>query len=236
LLRLRDRILRLIFTGLLFALLLCSYSAYISIQSQHALRRIPAKLARGSQNVRLTRVNSRRGEPGDNNAKAATPGMPAPAAPVVTPADSQSLASRGLAVPVLGAGERDIKDTFNEARGTNRHEATDIIAPRGATVVAVGDGIVKKLFTSRLGGLTIYEFDPSGTYCYYYAHLDRYAAGVKEGLSVQRGDRIGYVGTTGDAVTPHLHFAIFKLGPDKRWWQGTAIDPYSILIASLSRK
>lgn len=229
---LRDSILLRVCMGLLFALL-CSYLVYFSMHSQHALRRIPA---RKSQYVRLTRVGSRRGELGDNTAKAAVPRMSGPAASVVTPADYQSLASRGLAFPVPGAGAKDIKDTFDEARGRNRHEATDINAPRGSTVVAVEDGIVKKLFTSRLGGLTIYQFDPSGNYCYYYAHLDRYAAGVKEGLSVKRGDKIGYVGTTGDAVTAHLHFAIFKLGPDKRWWQGTAINPYRILVASLGRK
>jgi murein DD-endopeptidase MepM/ murein hydrolase activator NlpD len=66
---------------------------------------------------------------------------------------------------------------------------------------------------------------------YYYAHLEKYALGLEEGDDVKRGDIIGYVGTTGNAPrnTPHLHFAIFKMTPDKRWWQGTAIDPYSVL-------
>jgi murein DD-endopeptidase MepM/ murein hydrolase activator NlpD len=80
--------------------------------------------------------------------------------------------------------------------------------------------------------LTIYEFDRQGVYCYYYAHLDHYAEGLKEGMPVKRGDVIGYVGTTGNAPpqTPHLHFAIFRLGPEKHWWQGTPIDPHSLLI------
>jgi murein DD-endopeptidase MepM/ murein hydrolase activator NlpD len=88
---------------------------------------------------------------------------------------------------------------------------------------------VEKLFTSKRGGLTIYLFDPAGVYCYYYAHLDHYAD-IGEGQHVRRGQVIGYVGTTGNAPpnTPHLHFAVFKLGPEKRWWQGTPLDPFLI--------
>jgi murein DD-endopeptidase MepM/ murein hydrolase activator NlpD len=84
---------------------------------------------------------------------------------------------------------------------------------------------------SWAGGITIYQFDPTESYVYYYAHLERYADDVREGRNVRRGDVIGYVGTTGNAPrdTPHLHFAIFKMGEDKKWWQGTAIDPYSVL-------
>ena len=70
-------------------------------------------------------------------------------------------------------------------------------------------------------------------YCYYYSHLvERYAEGLHEGMPVRQGEAIGYVGTSGNAPpnTPHLHFAIFKLGPEKHWWQGTAINPYSFLI------
>jgi peptidoglycan LD-endopeptidase LytH len=99
-------------------------------------------------------------------------------------------------------------------------------------VIAVDDGKVKKLFLSVRGGLTVYQFDTAETYCYYYAHLDRYAEDLREGQFLKRGDRIGYVGTTGDAAadSPHLHFAIFKLGPEKHWWQGAPINPYPILI------
>jgi murein DD-endopeptidase MepM/ murein hydrolase activator NlpD len=85
-----------------------------------------------------------------------------------------------------------------------------------------------KLFYSVPGGRTIYQFDPEQQFAYYYAHLDGYAEGVKEGMAVKRGDVLGYVGSTGNAnaAAPHLHFAIFRLGPERRWWQGTAIDPY----------
>ena len=104
-------------------------------------------------------------------------------------------------------------------------------------MLALGDGVIKKLFNSRDGGLTIYQFDPDETYCYYYAHLDHYAADLTEGMFVRRGQVIGYVGTTGNAPanTPHLHLAIFKLGPDKRWWRGTPVNPYPVLVSILKK-
>lgn len=159
----------------------------------------------------------------------------APSAPLptVTQADVQILNSRSLVMPIAGLQRANIQDTFNDMRGTDRrHEATDILMPRGTPVVAMDEGNVAKLFNSKPGGLTVYQFDNQGTYCYYYAHLDRYAEGLKEGMLLRKGDKIGYVGTTGNAdpKTPHLHFAIFKLGPEKHYWQGTPIDPYPVLM------
>jgi murein DD-endopeptidase MepM/ murein hydrolase activator NlpD len=112
------------------------------------------------------------------------------------------------------------------------------MAPRGTPVLAIGDGTVTKLFYSRSGGNTVYEFDPLQTYCYYYAHLDRYASGTREGMSVHKGDVLGYVGSTGDASpdAPHLHLAIFRLGPEKHWWEGTAINPYPLLMKILDEQ
>jgi murein DD-endopeptidase MepM/ murein hydrolase activator NlpD len=130
-------------------------------------------------------------------------------------------------------------DTFNDARGGGErtHEATDIMAPRGTPVHAVDNGLIKKLFVSDQGGNTIYQFDTPETYTFYYAHLDRYADGLKEGMLVKRGDVIGYVGSTGNAApdAPHLHFAIFELGPEKNWWQGKPVNPYPILVSRLKR-
>ena len=105
------------------------------------------------------------------------------------------------------------------------------MAPRGTPVLAVAEGNVVKLFNSKRGGLTVYQFDNSATWCYYYAHLDRYAPSLKEGTLLRKGDVLGYVGSTGDASpnAPHLHFAVFQLGPEKHWWQGTAIDPLPLL-------
>jgi murein DD-endopeptidase MepM/ murein hydrolase activator NlpD len=134
-------------------------------------------------------------------------------------------------MPVDGVDEDDLHDAFLEARGGRVHEALDIMAPRGTPVRAVEDGRIEKLFTSKAGGLTVYQFEPSAMFCYYYAHLDRYADGLREGQMVERGELIGYVGTTGNAPpnAPHLHFAITRLTPDRRWWAGTPINPYPVL-------
>jgi murein DD-endopeptidase MepM/ murein hydrolase activator NlpD len=107
----------------------------------------------------------------------------------------------------------------------------DILAPRGTPVLAAVDGRVVKLFTSAAGGLTVYQFDVEERFSYYYAHLDAYAPDLNEGESVARGQILGFVGTTGNAPadTPHLHFAIYRLGPDKKWWEGEALDPFDLL-------
>jgi murein DD-endopeptidase MepM/ murein hydrolase activator NlpD len=155
------------------------------------------------------------------------------AAPPVVSADPiDDLRRRHLTLPVQLITRDDIRDNFNEARGAGRqHEAIDVLAPRNTPILAVEDGTVAKLFLSKAGGLTIYQFDPTGDYVYYYAHLEGYAPGLKEKDAVTRGQVIGYVGTSGNAPrdTPHLHFAIFKLTGEKQWWRGTAIDPYQVL-------
>lgn len=147
-------------------------------------------------------------------------------------ADKGDLTHRDLTLPIAGLKLLDVRNTFDEGRaGGKPHEATDILAPRGTPVLAMADGTIRKLFTSVPGGLTIYEFDLKEIYCYYYAHLDHYAKGLNEGARVSRGDTIGYVGVTGNAPknTPHLHLAILKLGPEKHWWEGVAINPYPLL-------
>jgi murein DD-endopeptidase MepM/ murein hydrolase activator NlpD len=150
---------------------------------------------------------------------------------VVAGSDIENLRRRSLTIPVRGITSDDLASSFNDARGSSRrHEAIDILAPRGTDVLAVEDGKVAKIFTSDAGGLTVYQFDPSETFVYYYAHLDSYARGLKEGSMLEKGDVVGSVGTTGNAPkdTPHLHFAIAKLDPDKRWWGGTALDPFLV--------
>ena len=136
-----------------------------------------------------------------------------------------------LRVPIDGADVDAFKGGFTERRDGRAHEAVDILAPRNTPVHAVADGTIAKLFYSKGGGgITLYEFDETGRLAYYYAHLQRYADDIREGRRVSKGDVIGYVGTSGNAPpnTPHLHFAVFELDADRRWWKGRAIDPYPL--------
>jgi murein DD-endopeptidase MepM/ murein hydrolase activator NlpD len=159
----------------------------------------------------------------------ATPATPLSRSPAGLPTPG---GSRFLALPVQGISPSALRSSFTENRSGSRvHQAIDILAPRGTPVLATDDGRVVKLFTSRLGGLTLYQFDPSETWGFYYAHLDGYAPGLAEGQLVRRGDVLGYVGTTGNAPpqTPHLHFGLFQLGAEKEWWKGAPVDPYPYL-------
>ena len=160
---------------------------------------------------------------GSNKAEVAAPSMKAP--------PSGDLKDRDLEIPVEGVRADQLTPQFTDARTGHVHEALDILAPMGTPVKAVEEGRIARLFLSKAGGITIYQFDPSEKYCYYYAHLDRYADGLREGDRVQRGQIIGYVGVSGNAPknTPHLHFAIFLLTDEKHWWEGTPLDPYDIL-------
>ncbi|HSD15691.1 MAG TPA: M23 family metallopeptidase [Thermomonas sp.] len=152
---------------------------------------------------------------------------PGPSAGITAvPADTGDAA---LLIPVQGITAAQLQDTFSDARSGGRvHDAIDIMAPAGTPVLAVADGTVEKLFDSKLGGTTLYQFNPQRTLAYYYAHLQGYAPGIAEKQPLKRGQVIGYVGATGNANPdgPHLHFAIFELGPEQQWWKGTAINPY----------
>jgi len=149
----------------------------------------------------------------------------------------RELQGRRLTIPVSGMRADQVVESFKDARTGHPHEAVDIMAARGTPVVAVEDGTIAKLFLSKPGGNTIYQFDPAGRFAYYYAHLDRYANGLHQGQTVKRGETIGYVGSTGnaDAANPHLHFGIFVLTPAKQWWKGTAIDPYPVLTQAVPK-
>jgi murein DD-endopeptidase MepM/ murein hydrolase activator NlpD len=182
--------------------------------------------------------------PLDGSARQPTSGGAAPTTAVVSVAPAPTMGSRDsdstrllktkrLNMPLDGVSRDRLRDTFDESRaaGLRRHEAIDIMAPKGTPVRAVEDARVAKLFKSVAGGLTIYLEDPTGTFTYYYAHLDRYAPGLKEDQHVRRGELIGFVGSTGNASddAPHLHFAIFQMGPERRWWQGEPINPFPVL-------
>lgn len=146
-----------------------------------------------------------------------------------TPGDDPS--NRRLIVPIAGIAASSLSSMFDQPRGDRRHEALDILAPRGTPVVAATEGRVAKLFTSAAGGLTVYQFDAEEKHSLYYAHLDGYVTGLAEGQMLRQGQVLGYVGTTGNAPpdTPHLHFAIFRLNADRKWWEGEPVDPMLFL-------
>jgi murein DD-endopeptidase MepM/ murein hydrolase activator NlpD len=163
-------------------------------------------------------------------ATASTPPAATPHRPSIASDPVAALKKRALRLPIDEADVAKMKGSFAERRGggARGHEAVDILAPRNTPIHAVDEGTIAKLFTSAAGGITVYQFDRSGEFCYYYAHLERYASGLRDGQAVERGQVIGYVGTTGNAPpnTPHLHFAVFELTEAKQWWNGTPIDPY----------
>jgi murein DD-endopeptidase MepM/ murein hydrolase activator NlpD len=139
----------------------------------------------------------------------------------------------GLAVPVVGIRADQLSDTYDDARGQGRrHDAIDIMAPEGTPVFAAAPGAVEKLFFSNGGGgISAYIRSDDGRWSYYYAHLSAYAPGLAEGQRLPRGAAVGFVGHTGNASAegPHLHFAINRMQPGERWWQGSPINPYPLL-------
>ena len=160
-------------------------------------------------------------------------------AQVATPAETPAIvappsaAGDALIVPVAGVRADQLSDSFADERagGERLHEALDIMAPRGTQVLAAAPGKVESLFQSNAGGNTIYVRSEDGRTIYYYAHLDAYAEGLKEGDAVGRGQSLGTVGSSGNASPdgPHLHFAILRTTPDAAWWEpATAINPYPL--------
>lgn len=151
------------------------------------------------------------------------------------------LAPPGLAVPVAGLTPEQLVDTYTQARagGVRVHDAIDIVAPVGTPVVAAAEGTVEKLYFSRGGGgITVYVRSPDRRWIYYYAHLQEYAPGLQEGQRVARGDRLGSVGSTGNAnpAGPHLHFAVHRTEPNGPWYEGTPVNPYPLLAGSGARR
>ncbi|HVF27512.1 MAG TPA: peptidoglycan DD-metalloendopeptidase family protein [Pyrinomonadaceae bacterium] len=160
---------------------------------------------------------------------ATTPGVePSPSAP----ANSETAgSSTKLLIPVAGVTADQLTDTYTDARSDGRtHNAIDIVAPRGTPVLAAADGRIVKLFYSERGGITIYQLDPDNRTVYYYAHLERYADGLKEDHFARRGEVIGYVGDTGNSGVGnyHLHFSVSVVSDPKRHWDGVEINPYPL--------
>ena len=159
---------------------------------------------------------------------------PSPAVPKPAVDPNLVIGPTGLAIPVKGVEASELSDTFTQSRagGGRVHNAIDIMAPHGTPVVAAAPGTLEKLFFSQGGGgITAYVRSPDKRFIYYYAHLQEYAPGLKEGQPIKRGDPIGTVGSTGNANPggPHLHFSIQRMAPDEKWYGGTPINPYPLL-------
>ena len=139
-----------------------------------------------------------------------------------------------LLIPVEGVPASALTDTFTQARanGARSHDAIDIMAARGRAVLAAADGRIEKIFWSHDGGRTLYQRSSDGRLLYYYAHLDSYAPGLREGQALRRGQRIATVGSTGNAdpSAPHLHFAVHVMKAGEPWYGGRAINPYPLLV------
>jgi murein DD-endopeptidase MepM/ murein hydrolase activator NlpD len=99
------------------------------------------------------------------------------------------------------------------------HTGVDFAAKRGTPVRAVGDGVIMLADWNGVYGKMV-EIQHDSTYTTRYAHLERFAEGIREGTAITRGQVIGYVGSTGRATGPHLHFELYK---DQQY-----VDPFSI--------
>ena len=153
------------------------------------------------------------------------------ATPPVSPADLATLRNQAPVIPVAGVTADKLIDSFDDLRGgTRRHNAIDIMAARNTPVVAATGGIVLRLHNSAAGGLTIYTADATQRYVFLYGHLESFRPGIREGASINRGEIIGFVGSSGNAspLAPHLHFAIYRNDDMKNWWKGTPLNPFLI--------
>jgi murein DD-endopeptidase MepM/ murein hydrolase activator NlpD len=145
----------------------------------------------------------------------------------------ERLREKDLLIPVAGVDPSHIEDSFTAGRdgGERQHNAVDILAPRNTPILAADDGTVLRMSSNKLGGITIYAADRDRQFVYYYAHLDHYQRGLTAGRSIQKGDTLGFVGTTGNAPknVPHLHFQIMLWPSDGKWWNGEPVNPYPVL-------
>lgn len=156
-----------------------------------------------------------------DSATASALGLAAAAAPVVAPTPSVTLESKIVQGPCFYG------DTWNAARGNGRtHMGVDIGAAEGKELYAAATGKVIQIYTPEkdpLAGNGVKIARADGTY-FFYAHLSALAPGIAVGTPVTAGQVIGYVGHTGNAGIPHLHFEVHPGG-------GAAVNPYPIVKA-----
>lgn len=149
--------------------------------------------------------------------------------------DLDELLAMDLTIPVQGVTPQQLRDSFEDTRGSRHrrreHMALDIGAPRGTPALATVDGEIVRMGRERRGGNAIYLKDSSGRYLFYYCHLARFARGLHPGDWVRRGDLLGYVGATGNAHGTHLHFSVTRLPDDSSdFHRGLAVNPYLLFL------
>ena len=127
-------------------------------------------------------------------------------------------ATEGFVCPVRGSAAFINSWGFPRSGGRT-HKGVDMFAKRGTPTPAVTNGTIK-MRTVNLGGAVTYLYGDDGNK-YYYAHLNGYPDGLRDGQRVERGQAIGFVGNSGNAegTSPHLHFEIRPGG-------GSAVNPY----------
>ena len=140
--------------------------------------------------------------------------MPAPQLPT-----GVLLSFPGAVFPVLG--NYYYTDDWHAPRGGHLHMGIDIVAAYGTPVVAVMDGHISSMASGGAGGIDLFLTTARGD-SFLYCHFCSYAYGLHVGQKVKAGQVIGYVGATGDATGPHLHFEIHPGG-------GAAINPFPYL-------
>lgn len=178
-------------------------------------------------------ANSRRSEEASQAAPTALAPRSVTEAPETIPRRLEVLSTADgllarLEMPVFGVRPESLANTFGAPRdgGRRRHRGIDIFAPKGTPAIAASDGVVSFIGTQSKAGKCVWLVNDSGV-SFFYAHLDRFAAGLYEGKPVRSGDVLGYVGRTGNARKsgPHLHFAIHR--------ESQALNPYPYLVNSI---
>lgn len=126
--------------------------------------------------------------------------------------------------PVKSGKNSDIKSFWGVARdgGARKHEGVDIFKKRGTPILAVADGVVNRVQVTSLSGKVVWQRLGFAGPSIYYAHLDSQL--VSEGQKVKKGEVLGLMGNTGNAIStsPHLHFGIYT--------SGGAIDPLDYIF------
>lgn len=176
----------------------------------------------------LSRLLARESERNEKIQRPRTTSVPTPLRPESALISIEQRIS-GLRMPIAGLKPQDLEDNFGMPRdgGRRTHKGIDIFAPRGAKILAVADGYISYIGEQGKGGRCLWLVTDQGS-SFYYAHLDRWAPGIYEGMEVRSGEILGYVGNTGNALKtpPHLHFGVIA--------NDETVNPYHLLTSTVA--